>query len=107
LHEVRKLDIYIVRDGIQKSEIRKIRARATTSYSRFLAVNEQVLRIEETYGIQDRWTPMSPEYQDALITMNERRYRRAVDSLERLVVQRLLELTKLGMSGVGKGLLPA
>ena len=51
---------------------------------------------------------MSPEYQDALITMNERRYRCAVDSLERLVVQRLLELTKLGMSGVGKGsLLPA
>ncbi|KIY47775.1 hypothetical protein FISHEDRAFT_28253, partial [Fistulina hepatica ATCC 64428] len=33
--------------------------------------------------------------------MGERRYRRALDELERLVVQRLLELTKLNMSGVG------
>jgi hypothetical protein len=45
---------------------------------------------------------MSPEYQEALVTLNERRYRRAVDSLERLVIQRLFELAKLGMSGVGK-----
>ncbi|KIY47831.1 hypothetical protein FISHEDRAFT_44526, partial [Fistulina hepatica ATCC 64428] len=29
------------------------------------------------------------------------RYRQAVDEVERLVVQRLLELTKLNMSGVG------
>lgn len=34
--------------------------------------------------------------------MNERQYRRALDSLELLVVQRLFELTKLGMSGTGK-----
>lgn len=33
--------------------------------------------------------------------MGERRYRLTLDKLERLVVQRLLELTKLGMSGVG------
>ncbi|KAJ7164606.1 hypothetical protein C8R43DRAFT_845200, partial [Mycena crocata] len=36
-----------------------------------------------------------------LTTMTERRYKVAVRELERLVVQRLLELTKLGMSGVG------
>jgi hypothetical protein len=33
--------------------------------------------------------------------MSQRRYRRALDVVERLVVQRLLEMTKLGMSGVG------
>jgi hypothetical protein len=101
LREVQNLDAYIVRDGIQAKEIRKIRARCTSSYNRYLAVHEQVLRIEEVYGILQRWTPMSPEYQEALITLNERRYRRAVDSLERLVIQRLFELAKLGMSGVG------
>lgn len=34
--------------------------------------------------------------------MTERKYRRAIDNLERLVVQRLFEMTKLGMNGVGK-----
>lgn len=33
--------------------------------------------------------------------MVERKYRAAVSELERLVVMRLFELTKLGMSGVG------
>ncbi|KZT63774.1 hypothetical protein DAEQUDRAFT_679796 [Daedalea quercina L-15889] len=33
--------------------------------------------------------------------LDRRRYRRAVDNLERLVVQRLSELSKLGMSGIG------
>jgi hypothetical protein len=42
------------------------------------------------------------EYKDALVRLAERTYRRALDELERLVVQRLLEMTKLGMNGVGK-----
>ena len=47
------------------------------------------------------WTPDSPEYNDALLHFTQRKYRRAVDKLECLVVQRLFEMTKLGMSGVG------
>lgn len=42
------------------------------------------------------------EYNDALVLLAERKYRRALDELEHLVVQRLLEMTKLGMNGVGK-----
>ena len=53
----------------------------------------------------ERWTSSSKEYNDALVLVNERRYRQALDKLERLVVQRLLELTKLSMSGVGKSIL--
>ena len=41
------------------------------------------------------------EYQDGLVVVRERKYRRAIDDLERLVVQRLFEMKKLGMSGVG------
>ncbi|KZT68377.1 hypothetical protein DAEQUDRAFT_671556 [Daedalea quercina L-15889] len=33
--------------------------------------------------------------------LSKRRYQRAVDNLERLVVQRLFELSKLGISGIG------
>jgi hypothetical protein len=42
-----------------------------------------------------------PEYSDALILLSWRNYQRALDELERLFVQCLLELTKLGMNGVG------
>jgi hypothetical protein len=42
------------------------------------------------------------EYNDALVLLKERKYRRALDELERLVVQRLLEMTKLGMNGICK-----
>jgi hypothetical protein len=73
-----------------------------TSHKRVLAVNEEVCRIEEILGIEHRWTPEMPEYAAALKVAHERKYRRALDNLERLVVQRLFELTKLGMSGVGE-----
>jgi hypothetical protein len=60
-----------------------------------------VCRYEEEHGIEARWAPESPEYNDALLLYTQRKYRRAVDKLERLVVQRLFEMTKLGMNGVG------
>ena len=41
------------------------------------------------------------EYQDGLVIVRERKYRRAIDDLERLVVQRLFEMKKLGTNGVG------
>ncbi|KAJ7783593.1 hypothetical protein DFH07DRAFT_948610 [Mycena maculata] len=44
---------------------------------------------------------VSKEYQDAMLLMSECHYKVAVTDLERLVVQRLFEMTKLGMSGVG------
>ncbi|EMD37546.1 hypothetical protein CERSUDRAFT_35523, partial [Gelatoporia subvermispora B] len=36
-----------------------------------------------------------------MVQVNRRQYNKALDELERLVVQRLFELTKLGMSGIG------
>ncbi|EPS93141.1 hypothetical protein FOMPIDRAFT_131399 [Fomitopsis schrenkii] len=48
-----------------------------------------------------RWLPGSLEYQEASRLLTDREYRRSLDELERLVVQRLFELTKAGMSGTG------
>jgi len=67
-------------------------------------VDEEARLIEEELEIEIRWEPGSPEYQNALILLKERKYRRALDRLERLIVQRLFELTKLGMSSVGTSL---
>ncbi|KAJ7753384.1 hypothetical protein DFH07DRAFT_960224 [Mycena maculata] len=67
---------------------------------KYLATLEEVCRYEDLRGITDRWTPACQEYKDALVVMTERRYKKAVSDLERLVVGRLFETTKLGMSGV-------
>ena len=40
------------------------------------------------------------EYQEGLVVDRERKYHRAIDDLERLVVQRLFEMKKLGMNRV-------
>jgi hypothetical protein len=46
----------------------------------------------------------SPEYKHYQDEAHLLEYRSALDELERLVVQRLFELSKLGMSGTGKPL---
>ncbi|KAJ6553934.1 hypothetical protein DFH09DRAFT_1318585 [Mycena vulgaris] len=75
------LNYQIIRNHIKGPEITVIRTRYRTMYTRLLQVEEEVSRFEEEHGYK-------------------RCYWRALDKLECLVVQRLLELTKLSMSGV-------
>lgn len=58
--------------------------------------------IEQRLGIQDRWTAIHPEYQNTLDYINNRKFIRAVEKLEGLVVQRLFELSKANLSGTGE-----
>ncbi|KIY47547.1 hypothetical protein FISHEDRAFT_45033 [Fistulina hepatica ATCC 64428] len=83
----------------------KIKSRYTRTARRVAILDEEVARLEDTLGIHDRWEPDTPEYINCRKELYERQYRCALDELERLVVQRLLELTKLNMSGVGKCLM--
>jgi hypothetical protein len=96
----------IIERGITGKEITKIITQYRTTFERWQAKNMEVLRYEEEHNIETRWAPTSQEYRDALTVVTERKYRRAIDDLERLVVQRLFEMTKLGMSGVGMSLFP-
>ena len=75
--------------------------RYQVSSKRLYAVNEEVLQFEEMNLIEVRWTPDSEEYHAAKSALSQRKYLRAVDELERLVVQRMLEMTKLGIAGIG------
>ncbi|KAK7022809.1 hypothetical protein VNI00_016936 [Paramarasmius palmivorus] len=77
-----------------------LHTRDQTAYSRFKTAQEELLRFEDEHP-RDRWTRESSEYQDALKHKVNRKYRRALENLERVVVQRLFELTKLNMSSVG------
>ncbi|KAJ6563493.1 hypothetical protein B0H10DRAFT_2115144 [Mycena sp. CBHHK59/15] len=95
-----RLDLDIIRNGYTRPEIARVRTKYRTTFDMYLATQEEVCRHEDLHGIENRWTPTSKEYKGALVMMTERRYKLAVTELERLVVGRLFEMTKLGMSGV-------
>jgi hypothetical protein len=97
----RQLDALIINQGIERKEITAIRTHYQTTYNYLLLVDEQVSRFEEEHSYEMHWTTGSQQYNDTLALTNERCYCRAIDKLELLVVQQLLELTKLSMSVIG------
>ena len=95
------LDFDIVNNGYKWKEITGVRTCYQTTFARWQVKEEELTWYEEEHSIDDRWLPGSDIYKETQKLLAERSYRRAVDNLERLVVQRLFELTKLGMNGVG------
>ncbi|KAL0063013.1 hypothetical protein AAF712_010144 [Marasmius tenuissimus] len=78
-----------------------LQTRARTALERYKSTLEDLLDFENDNSYYKRWEPTDTEYQETVKAMRGRNYRQALDKLEKLVVQRLLELTKLNMSGVG------
>ncbi|KAJ7358050.1 hypothetical protein DFH08DRAFT_911665 [Mycena albidolilacea] len=74
------------------------RRHARENYNK---VVEAVQATERRLSIEVRWTSEDKEWTDAAELVVNRWYRRAVDSLEALVVKRLLALTKVNQSGLG------
>ncbi len=99
--DYRNKHFLITQRGYTGRQITNIDTRLRTTDQRLRLKDEELLRFEEEHSIVERWVPGSPQYTEALTLLAERKYRRAIDTLERLVVQRLFELTKLGMNGVG------
>lgn len=95
------LDFDIINNGYTRKEIAAVRTRYRTTFTRWQVKEEELTRYEEEHSIDVRWAPNTDIYKETQKLLVERSYRRAVDNLERLVVQRLFELTKLGMNGVG------
>ncbi|EPQ56035.1 hypothetical protein GLOTRDRAFT_40987, partial [Gloeophyllum trabeum ATCC 11539] len=59
-------------------------------------------QLKAALQLRTRWTPENTDYQEMKDKLRERKYRKVLDELERLVVQRLFELSKLNLSGTGK-----
>jgi hypothetical protein len=57
--------------------------------------------MEVKMGIATRWQPSDLPYVETVKYMVERKYHRALDHLQKLVIQRLFELNKLNLSGTG------
>ncbi|KAI0373907.1 hypothetical protein BV20DRAFT_936995 [Pilatotrama ljubarskyi] len=94
----KKLDFLIVTESLTPPDVRKVRRDYRSAQVRVQQAEEEARRLEELLEIEERWLPHSPEYKAMQDELACRKYRRALDKLERLVVQRLFELDKLGMS---------
>jgi hypothetical protein len=100
-----KLLPYRQRNGtVSGKEEAQILTQWRTTLKRVEAIEESVLTYEDDNSIQERWIPGSPEFIEGQRSVAMMRYREALNNLEHLVVQHLLELTKLNVSGVGKHL---
>lgn len=80
-----------------------------TSYQTLKTIDSKVSDVEEDcedleadLGIKTRWEKEDPDYIEALNYSDDRKYHRALDKLQYLVVQRLMELHKCHVRGTSK-----
>ncbi|TFY62236.1 hypothetical protein EVJ58_g3989 [Rhodofomes roseus] len=97
--ELRKVEGNIAQYATK--EVARVRGNRTRAANRYFATDDDCRAYEQELQIAVRWLPASDEYQEACQLLTLREYQRSLDELERLVVQRLFELTKAGMSGTG------
>ncbi|KAG6875863.1 hypothetical protein C0992_001989, partial [Termitomyces sp. T32_za158] len=87
-------------DGIQAA-ISRVHRRVDTAYELLRNAEQHVETIENGLGIQEQWTADSADYKEYHQQNIKTSYSKALDELERLVVMRLFELTKMSSSGTG------
>lgn len=62
---------------------------------------ELVQDLESKLDISRRWTSDSPEWTLAVKSIKDFKYQEALDQIERIIVERLFEMTKIHQSGTG------
>jgi hypothetical protein len=83
--------------GVCKPEIARHHARQK------MEQDEDVVReLEEKLGIVDRWNSTSPRWADTVAEVKKRKYQKALDALELLIVERIFEFTKMNRSETGR-----
>ncbi len=75
--------------------------QTTKAKNRLEVATQAVETIERALGIEERWAETTSEYIATRLYVENRHFIRAVDELERLVVQRLFELSKANLAGTG------
>ncbi len=58
--------------------------------------------LELKLKLNETWTTKHPKYEETLAYMRKRQFHRALDKVQQLVVQRLFELSKANIAGMGK-----
>ncbi|KAJ7797030.1 hypothetical protein B0H14DRAFT_3093237 [Mycena olivaceomarginata] len=82
--------------GVSKAELARRHAREKVDRDL-----EAVQELEEKLGISDRWTSESPQWTATVQQVKQKKYQKALDTVELLVVERIFELTKINQSQTG------
>ena len=84
----------------------ELRGRVTTAklnaFESVTQIRQMLAGYELLHDISERWTPDSEEWKNAVKYTRVRDFQKALDKLEALVVQRLFELSKMGLAGTGE-----
>lgn len=80
---------------------RRLEAQRRHAMELYEKILISVQELEARLGIHPRWLPGSEEWNEAAILVGRRRYQRALDQLQGLIIARIFELTKMNMSGTG------
>lgn len=88
--------------GESKDAARKATRIVGSAYHKWEAAETLAIAMENRMDIAMRWLPTDPEYIAVIVASGERTYRRALDEIEQLIVQRLFELAKLNLMSTGK-----
>lgn len=81
--------------------MQKLYKARVDAYAKYVHAAEAVVALEAVLDIDQRWEAGSPVFVDARSRMAECDWRRALDRLELLIVQRMFELAKSHAFGTG------
>ncbi|KAI0684586.1 hypothetical protein BC835DRAFT_1292791, partial [Cytidiella melzeri] len=98
--EREKLDLDITLKRVHGAAITAVKNHYRYAWKKLENAEAHTVALEHRLSIERRWTPADLAYQETMAEMTMRKYWVALDKLERLVVQRLLELSKLSMGGI-------
>lgn len=80
----------------------RVAAVKLNAFESVTQIREMVVAYELLHDIPERWTPDCEEWKSAAKYTKVRDFQKALDKLEALVVQRLFELSKMGLAGTGE-----
>lgn len=83
--------------GAAASQTRRLETQRRHALERYNSTLDAVQDLERRLDVTEMW-------EAAAIMVGKRRYQRALDQLQGLVISRMFELTKMNMSGTGMSL---
>jgi len=85
----------------EASATRRLETARRAATDELTVAMRAVRDLELKLNIEQTWTEADPEYQDAKKYLRHRDFHRALDHVQQLVVQRLFEMSKANIVGMG------
>ena len=86
---------------VEASATRRLESARRAAMDKMMVAIDAVHDLEVKLNIKQTWTEDDPEYQDAAWYLQHRDFHHALDCVQQLVVQRLFEMSKANIAGMG------